>query len=538
VKVCPLCASSYGDEEGTCARDGQPLVEASALTSAGASSPTATTIRAAGSPPGATTAAAAALATAPAASAAPDEAFDSLVGATLAGRYLIVRRIGEGGMGAVYEAKHTIIGKRVAVKVLLEKFLAKSDFVARLLQEARLASAIGHEHIVDVTDFGTTDDGRAFVVMEFLEGEALSQLVMREAPLPVERALRLARQVASALAAAHAKGIVHRDVKPENVYLIRRGDADFVKVVDFGISKAVKQGQGEDAPDYRLTNTGLLLGTPLYMSPEQARGEEDLDQRVDVWALGVMLYECLTGEVPFRANNYLGIISQVLTHEAIPPSRLRPELGISVAVETVVMRAMEKDRSRRYPTMVDVEADLDRLLGGDQNVGAGATPIATTTPPPSKPDRGRAWVWGAAVAALIGGVAMALSRPEPRSAAAPAAPAASSVAAPAREVRRAVAPLAPLRAEPSTRPPAATSPPDEPGPAATAADARAGRTAALGRTGNHPTRDKVDRAVSTSSRSRAAASTTTESPATRHTSQEVLRGALPSRSGEGYPDLP
>src|SRR5437868_5153761 len=172
-----------------------------------------------GTPSAVTTVGATALATAPAAA---DEAFDSLVGATLASRYLIVRRIGEGGMGAVYEAKHTIIGKRVAVKVLLEKFLAKSDFVARLLQEARLASAIGHEHIVDVTDFGTTDDGRAFVVMEFLEGEALSQLVMREAPLPVERALRLARQVASALSAAHAKGIVHRDVKPENVYLVRR----------------------------------------------------------------------------------------------------------------------------------------------------------------------------------------------------------------------------------------------------------------------------------------------------------------------------
>ncbi len=264
----------------------------------------------------------------PAPAPAIDETFDPLIGATLAGRYLIVRRIGEGGMGAVYEAKHTVIGKRVAVKVLLEKFHSNRDLVARLLQEARLASSIGHENIVDVTDFGTTDDGRSFVVMEFLDGEPLSQLVMREAPLPVERSLRIARQVASALGAAHAKGIYHRDVKPENVYLVRRGDADFVKVVDFGISKAVKQGSEDPAESYRLTHTGLLLGTPLYMSPEQARGEDDLDHRVDIWALGVMLYECLTGEVPFRANNYLGIISQVLTHDAPPPSRLRPELGI------------------------------------------------------------------------------------------------------------------------------------------------------------------------------------------------------------------
>ena len=178
MRTCPLCATPYPDSVEVCARDGQALIpgpktNADTELAAAATAPTLPT-----------GVAATATATAPAVPAV-SEAFDSLVGATLANRYLIVRRIGEGGMGAVYEAKHTIIGKRVAVKVLLEKFLTKSDFVARLLQEARLASAIGHEHIVDVTDFGTTDDGRAFVVMEFLEGEALSQLVMREAPLPV-----------------------------------------------------------------------------------------------------------------------------------------------------------------------------------------------------------------------------------------------------------------------------------------------------------------------------------------------------------------
>jgi eukaryotic-like serine/threonine-protein kinase len=348
-----------------------------------------------------------ALATAAQPAPGTDAAFDSLIGATLAGRYEIVRRIGEGGMGAVYEARHTLIGKRVAVKVLLEKFLTKSDFVARLLQEARLASSIGHENIVDVTDFGTTDDGRSFVVMEFLDGEALSQLVMREAPLPIERSLRIARQVASALGAAHAKGIYHRDIKPENVYLIRRGDADFVKVVDFGISKAVKQGGNEEGPEvYRLTHTGLLLGTPLYMSPEQARGDEDLDHRVDIWATGVMMYECLTGEVPFRANNYLGIISQVLTHTAAPPSKVRPELGIPDAVEAVVMRAMEKDRTRRYAAMADLEHDLERLLAGDQNVGLPlVTDVPKLVPPP------RRWHLGlVAVVALGVGVTFALSR--------------------------------------------------------------------------------------------------------------------------------
>ena len=378
-----------------------------------------------------------------------DPAFDSLIGATLAGRYEIVRRIGEGGMGAVYEARHTVIGKRVAVKVLLEKFLTKSDFVARLLQEARLASSIGHENIVDVTDFGTTDDGRSFVVMEFLDGEALSQLVMREAPLPVERSLRIARQVASALGAAHAKGIYHRDVKPENVYLVRRGDADFVKVVDFGISKAVKQGGNEEGADaYRLTHTGLLLGTPLYMSPEQARGDEDLDHRVDIWALGVMMYECLTGEVPFRANNYLGIISQVLTHTAAPPSKVRPELGIPDAVEAVVMRAMEKDRARRYGAMADLEHDLERLLAGDQNVGlplvSDAAP-ALAAPP-------RRWHLGlVAVVALGVGVTLAVSRPA--SVNAPHVPApAPAVSAGAAPGASSSAPPPVERAERSTRP--------------------------------------------------------------------------------------
>jgi len=515
MRVCPQCQTSYAEGVDVCARDGQRLIEApgpprrtgaqTVVEPRPAVSGTAATAPDVG----------AAAAVAPA---AVSEGFDSLVGATLAGRYQIIRRIGEGGMGAVYEAKHAIIGKRVAVKVLLEKFLTKSDFVARLLQEARLASAIGHEHIVDVTDFGTTDDGRAFVVMEFLEGESLAQLVMREAPLPVERALRIARQVASALGAAHAKGIVHRDIKPENIYLVQRGDGDFIKVVDFGISKAVKSTQGDDAPDYRLTHTGLLLGTPLYMSPEQARGEEDLDHRVDVWALGVMLYECLTGEVPFRANNYLGIISQVLTHEAIPPSKLRPELGISEAVETVVMHAMEKDRARRYPTMAEVEADIDRVLAGDQNVvGAGARLVPSTAPPPGNPARGRVWVWGAAVVALVVGVAMALARPEP---------AASSRTA-AQPAARALPPPTGAAPNPSAAADEAP-PPSQP-------EAEAHTPKRVEHPGNRTAHARVDRAVARDPKRQSPAVTAAPAP---RTSDAVLRGALPSRSGEGYPDLP
>jgi eukaryotic-like serine/threonine-protein kinase len=497
VPACSRCLTQYPEGVAVCPKDGAALGPTAAAADAVTGSMTAPEAR------GAATAVAAAPVE------AADAAFDSLIGATLAGRYEIVRRIGEGGMGAVYEARHVVIGKRVAVKVLLEKFLAKSDFVARLLQEARLASSIGHENIVDVTDFGTTDDGRSFVVMEFLDGEALSQLIMREAPLPVERSLRIARQVASALGAAHAKGIYHRDVKPENVYLVRRGEVDFVKVVDFGISKAVKQGGPEEGADaYRLTHTGLLLGTPLYMSPEQARGDEDLDHRVDIWALGVMMYECLTGEVPFRANNYLGIISQVLTHAASPPSKVRPELGIPDAVEAVVMRAMAKDREQRYGAMADLEHDLERLLAGDQNVGlprAGEGAIVgEPLPPPRR--------WPLAVAAVLAlgiGVSLAISRP-PGTAPAPA-PAPRASAPPSGPNPTAV------------RPPAVLPVPDR-------VEATASERGASDRSrASAPvhSRARVER------RSAAASSAKTSAAAAASVKRDAV---LPSGSREAYPD--
>jgi tRNA A-37 threonylcarbamoyl transferase component Bud32 len=439
------------------------------------------------------------LAAAPAATVAqPQQAeqqFDSLIGTVLAGRYEVVRRIGEGGMGAVYEAKHALIGKRVAVKVLLEKFHTQSDFVARLLQEARLASSIGHQNIVDVTDFGTTDDGRSFVVMEFLDGESLADLERREAPLPIERSLRIARQAASALGAAHAKGIFHRDVKPENLYLVRRGDADFVKVVDFGISKAVKPGGDDGAEAYRLTHTGLLLGTPLYMSPEQARGDEDLDHRADIWALGVLLYECLTGEVPFRANNYLQIISQVLTHEPLSPSRLRPELGIPDAVDAVVMRAMEKDRARRYQTMAELEGDLERLLAGDQNVGL--RPAAVGVVPAVRAAAPKRWpLVLVAVGVLAVGVTAALRRPGVAMAPGPTPPPVSIVPSP----------RTPPVDSPGAAPVRAVAPPAPP---------------------SHKVRLRPERH---------SAKALIASPSNAETSESVKRGVLAPASKEGYPD--
>ena len=331
---------------------------------------------------------------------------EDLVGITLLGRYSVERKIGQGGMGAVYEATHTLIGKRVAVKVLLDKYARKEQVVARLEQEARLASSIGHEHIIDITDFGTTDDGRTFVVMEFLEGESLAELLNREGPLPEARILDIATQVASALGAAHAKGIVHRDVKPENVFLLRRKDKDFVKVVDFGISKSLRSSDLGEDDSPRLTQTGMVLGTPLYMSPEQARGDEELDHRIDVYALGVIMYELATGRVPFTGSNYLSIISQVLNDPPKPPRALRPDL--SDEVEAIILRALAKDRDDRYQSTTDMLADLSALADDPTH----STQRARITGPRRRPAPRsglRLAAWIAVVAVIVAGVVVTVT---------------------------------------------------------------------------------------------------------------------------------
>ena len=331
---------------------------------------------------------------------------EDLVGITLLGRYSVTRKIGQGGMGAVYEATHTLIGKRVAVKVLLDKYARKEQVVARLEQEARLASSIGHENIIDITDFGQTEDGRTFVVMEFLEGESLAELLNREGPLPEARIVDIAHQIASALGAAHDKGIVHRDVKPENVFLLRRKDRDFVKVVDFGISKSLRASDAGEEDSPRLTQTGMVLGTPLYMSPEQARGDDELDARIDVYAVGVIMYELATGRVPFTGTNYLSIISQVLNDTPKSPRSYRPEL--SEELEAVILKALEKDRDARYQSTSEMLADLSTLADDPTH----STQRARITGPRRKPvNRGglRSVAWIAVIAGIIAAVAVTVT---------------------------------------------------------------------------------------------------------------------------------
>jgi eukaryotic-like serine/threonine-protein kinase len=331
------------------------------------------------------------------------DTLDSLVGTVLEAKYEITRKIGQGGMGAVYEATHKLIGKRVAVKVLLDKYAQKDQIVARLQQEARLASSIGHSNIIDITDIGQTADGRMFVVMEFLDGESLGALIARTGRLEQQRALRIARQIASALGAAHKKGIVHRDVKPENVFLLTRNGEEFVKVVDFGISKSLRPEDGTDSP--RLTQTGMVLGTPLYMSPEQARGDEHLDHRIDIYALGVILYEMVTGEVPYRGTNYLNILSQVLADDPIPPSQVNEDVGPDL--EAVIEKALEKDRDHRYLTMEELAADLEALMS-ESMASTGARITASRRKRKSQAARTplRYVMWVAGIAVIVAAVAV------------------------------------------------------------------------------------------------------------------------------------
>jgi len=326
---------------------------------------------------------------------------NELIGTTLSGKFMINRKVGQGGMGAVYEATHTQLGKRVAVKVLLEKYAQREAIVKRLRQEAQLASSVGNEHIIDITDIGTTEDGRTYVVMEYLEGESLAECLARETKLPEQRILRVISQAASALSAAHHKGIVHRDIKPENLFLLRRKDKDFVKVVDFGISKSLRASGEEEQP--RLTQTGMVLGTPLYMSPEQARGDDELDARVDIYALGVIMYEAATGRVPYSGNNYLSVISQVLNETPTPVRDIRPEL--SEEFEAVVARAMAKDKTERYENADALLADVNALLDDPTH----STERAKITGPRRKVPKkssSRYVVWIGGVAVIVAAVAV------------------------------------------------------------------------------------------------------------------------------------
>jgi serine/threonine protein kinase len=288
-----------------------------------------------------------------------DPSKDSLLGKTIDARYLVTSVLGEGGMGTVYEVRHTTLNRSFAMKVLRRDIARDHELAMRFIQEAKATAAIKHPHIVSITDFGRLDDDTPYFVMELLVGQTLAQSIKRGGPIPTGLAARIARQIAGALGAAHEAGVVHRDLKPENIFLLAdrarsAGPEPDVRVVDFGAAKV--------AGASRLTKAGVVFGTPHYMSPEQASGQP-VDHRSDIYALGVIMYEMFTGRVPFEADTYMGVLTQHMFVHPTPPSQLtsnaNPSLG---ALEEITLRALEKAPEQRYQAMQSLGADLDRAV--------------------------------------------------------------------------------------------------------------------------------------------------------------------------------
>jgi len=306
MRVCPKCGESYAETIQFCPLDGTGLAESTQD--------------------------------------------DPRVG-TMVDRYRLIARLGEGGMGIVYRAEHTIIGRPVALKLLHPNLTAVSQAVERFFREARAAGEVATEHIVNITDSGRTEDGTSFLVMELLLGQSLERLLDQETTLPPTRAVHIGLQIADALAAAHVRSVIHRDLKPANVQLVERdGNPDFVKLLDFGVAKMVES-------NVKLTQTGMIVGSPAYMSPEQASGKT-VDQRTDIYAFGVMLFEMLTGRPPFVGVNATEVLLAHVMTEPPTPRSLNPL--VPEALESIIMACLAKDPEHRPRSMAHLR---ERLLG-------------------------------------------------------------------------------------------------------------------------------------------------------------------------------
>jgi serine/threonine protein kinase len=285
----------------------------------------------------------------------PNNFKDLLVGCCLSGKYWVLKVIGRGGMSVVYKAVARDSGNIVAVKTLRTQGMTDEMLVKRFQREAELLSRLNHPRIVNLHAYGTSAKGQPYFVMDYLRGENLTNILGREDHLEPERFQDIFVQVCAAIEHAHRHAAIHRDIKPGNIMLTQQGDtSDYVKIVDFGIAKMAEEAQ-------RLTRMGEVWGSPIYMSPEQCMGAP-VDERADIYSLGVVMYECLTGKVPFMGKNYADTMSRQISDSPQPFAQKRPELAIPESLEKIVMHAMEKDPEKRYQTMGAMKKDLQEAL--------------------------------------------------------------------------------------------------------------------------------------------------------------------------------